>query len=87
MAQVKQQRRRLTRRIRQHRSWITMENDIQRHECRVLDVSSDGAKLLADIDVPIGSTFRLSVGPEAAVRRKCEVLWRKGRMIGAKFLA
>jgi len=85
MSQVKQQRRRSARRIRQHRSWITIENDIRSHECQVLDVSADGAKLLADIDAPIGSTFRLSAVPEALVRRKCEVLWRKGRMIGVKF--
>ena len=48
-------------------------------------MSANGAKLVADIEVPIGSTFRLSVVPQAIVRRKCEVVWRKGRVIGVKF--
>jgi hypothetical protein len=50
-----------------------------------LDVSADGAKLVADIEAPTGSTFRLSVVPKAIVRRECEVVWRKGRTIGVKF--
>ncbi len=85
--QLKQERRRLVRRSRRHPSWITTENDIRSHECRVLDVSANGAKLLADIDAPIGSKLRLSIVPHAIVRRECEVVWRKGRMIGVKFAA
>ena len=85
MPEVKQQRRSLVRRSRQHSAWIKIENDFRSHECQVLDVSANGAKLVADIEVPIGSTFRLSVVPQAVVRRKCEVVWRKGRVIGVKF--
>ena len=86
MPQVKQERRGLVRRSRQHPSWITIENDIRSHECRVLDVSANGAKLLADIDAPIGSKLCLSIVPNAIVRRECEVVWRKGRMVGVKFV-
>jgi PilZ domain len=85
MPQVKRERRGLVRRSRQHPSWITIDNDIRSYECRVLDVSANGAKLLADIDVPIGSKLRLSIVPHAIVRRECEIVWRKGRMIGVKF--
>jgi PilZ domain len=85
MPQVKEQRRRLPRRSRHHLSWITLENDIRSYECQVLDVSTDGAKLVADIEAPIGSTFRLSIVPQAIVRQKCEVVWHKGRVIGVKF--
>jgi hypothetical protein len=85
MLQVKEQRRRLARRSRHHLSWITIENDIRSYECQVLDVSADGAKLVADIEAPIGSSFRLSIVPNAIVRRECEVVWRKGRTIGVKF--
>jgi hypothetical protein len=85
MPQVKQERRRLVRRSRQHPSWISKENDIRSHECWVLDVSANGAKLIADIDAPIGSKLCLSIVPHSIVRRECEVVWRKGRMIGVKF--
>jgi hypothetical protein len=87
MPQVKEQRRRLARRSRHHLSWITTKNDIRSYECQVLDVSADGAKLVADIEAPIGSTLRLSIVPSGVVRRECEVIWRKGRVIGVKFMA
>jgi hypothetical protein len=87
MSQVKQQRRRLVRRTRQHPSWITIEGDIRSHECEVMDVSADGAKLIADIEARVGSKFRLSVVPEAVVRREYEVVWRRGHTIGVRFAA
>jgi hypothetical protein len=87
MPQAAQQRRRLQRRTRHHPSWITFENDVRSYECQILDVSTDGAKLVADIDAPIGTTFRLSAVLQAVVRRRCEVVWRKGRTIGVKFAA
>jgi hypothetical protein len=85
MPKVMQQRRKLVRRARQHPAWITIKNDIRSYECQVLDVSAGGAKLVADIETPIGSTFRLSIVPHGIVRKKCEVVWRKGRVIGVRF--
>jgi len=85
MPQVKEQRRKLARRARHHLSWITIAKDIRSYECQVLDLSADGAKLVADIETPIGSTFRLSIVPQAIVRQKYAVVWRKGRVIGVKF--
>jgi hypothetical protein len=87
MPQAGQQRHRLQRRTRHHPLWITFENDVRSYECQILDVSTDGAKLVADIEAPIGTTFRLSAVPQAVVRRRCEVVWRKGRTIGVKFAA
>jgi hypothetical protein len=79
------QRRRLTRKTRYHASWISFDRSIKSFECQVLDISADGAKLVADIAAPIGAMFRLSVVPQGVVRRRCEVVWRKGRTIGVKF--
>jgi PilZ domain len=80
------QRRRLQRRTRHHLSWISFDRSIKSFECEVMDISADGAKLTADIFAPIGSRFRLSAVPQAIVRRSCEVVWRKGRMIGVRFV-
>jgi len=33
------------------------DDDLVSHECQVLDVSLNGAKLVAVIDIAIGSTF------------------------------
>jgi hypothetical protein len=73
--------------MRNHPSWITFERDIQSHECQIIDIFGDGAKLVADVEPPIGSTFRLSAVPQAVVRRRCEVIWRRGRTFGVKFAA
>jgi hypothetical protein len=86
MSRAFQQRRRLIRRTRQHEAWITFDRGVQSFECQVLDISTDGAKLVTDIDAPIGTLFRLSAVPQAVVRRRCEVVWRKGRTVGIKFV-
>jgi hypothetical protein len=85
MPRAAPQRRRLLRRTRQHEAWITFDLGVQSYECQVLDISTDGAKLVTDIDAPIGTMFRLSAVPQAVVRRRCEVVWRKLRTIGVKF--
>jgi len=78
-------RKRPSRKARHHGAWITLDDDIRSYECRVLDVSAGGAKLVADIDALVGSSFKLSVAPRSLVRKPCEVVWRKGRVIGVKF--
>jgi hypothetical protein len=74
------------RKARQHAAWITFNGDLVSHECRVMDVSATGAKLRADIDMAAGTKFRLSTIPRALVNQRCEVVWRRGRIIGAKFV-
>jgi PilZ domain len=69
------------RRARQHAAWITFEDDFISHDCQILDVSLNGAKLTADIAVAIGSRFRLSAVPHALVRQQCEVIWRRGSLL------
>ena len=53
------------RRARQHTAWLTFDDDFVSHECQVLDVSLNGAKLVAEVAVEIGSRFRLSTVPHA----------------------
>jgi hypothetical protein len=78
-------RKRTPRKVRDNSAWITFDGDIRSHECRVLDVSAGGAKLLADVDALVGSLFKLSVAPHSLVRKPCEVVWRRGRQLGVKF--
>jgi hypothetical protein len=79
------QQRHLARKARNHCAWITFDGDIRSNECHVLDISPAGAKLTADIDASVGSSFSLSVAPKSLVRKPCEVVWRRGRQIGVKF--
>jgi hypothetical protein len=76
------------RRARQHTAWwLTFDDDFVSHECQVLDVSLNGAKLIAEIGVKIGNRFRLSTVPHAVVRQRCEVVWCRGKMFGVKFIS
>jgi len=45
------------RRARQHTAWLTFDDDFVSHECQVLDVSLNGAKLVAEIGVEIGNSL------------------------------
>jgi PilZ domain len=74
------------RRSRQQPAWVTFDDDFVSHECQVLDVSLNGAKIVADIDAAIGSRFRLSAVPNALTRQRCEVVWRRGRTLGIRFV-
>jgi hypothetical protein len=79
-------RKRVPRKARRHKAWITFDHDVRSFECQMFDVSAGGAKLAADIDAVVGTSFRLSVAPDSLVRKPCEVVWRRGRQIGVKFI-
>jgi hypothetical protein len=82
---VPKQRRSSGRKMRSHDAWITIEGDERSHQCKVADVSADGARLLSEADVTVGSRLKLSTSQHATVSRLCEVMWRRGRWIGIKF--
>lgn len=53
--------------------------------CMVTDISSDGARLYSETDMP--ETFTLSVSGEATqIQRECRVVWRLGGEVGVTFV-
>ena len=86
MARLKQPRS-SARKVRRHGAWITLDGDIRSYECQVVDISAGGAKLISDVDALIGSSLNLSVSPHAIVRRPCQVIWRRGRQLGVRFVS
>ncbi len=79
-------RRKTPRRSRQHSAWINFEDDIKSVDCRVCNISQDGAQLVADVDASIGSKIYLSTVPHSLSRRPCKIVWRRSRTIGVQFL-
>jgi hypothetical protein len=78
---------RLKRGIRRHRhqwAWVTLEGEATVHDCRVFDVSQNGAKVVIDVAAEIGTRFGLALVPYHP--RQCEIVWRRGRTLGIKFL-
>ncbi len=67
-------------------AWITVDDDMTKRECFVLDVSPGGAKIMTDAAMDVRDTFGLALVPAHPKRQPCEVVWRRGRTYGVKFL-
>lgn len=52
--------------------------------CFVLNISTGGAGLVVESDVPIPFSFELEIGDER-VRRRCHMVWRNDRQLGVSF--
>jgi hypothetical protein len=55
-------------------------------ECKTLDVSDTGAKLLWASDEEVPPEFILSLSPDGMIRRRCQVKWHEGQQIGVQFV-
>jgi hypothetical protein len=55
-------------------------------ECYILDISENGACLdVGDLAVP--KVFGLSLTAGGEVRRLCMLIWRKGELVGVRFIS
>jgi PilZ domain len=72
------------RRARFLSAWVKVEGRAL-CECRVLDISMNGAKVAVEITPEVPDRFELAfVGGNKS--RVCEVVWRRARMLGIKFV-
>jgi hypothetical protein len=53
--------------------------------CTVRDISRTGAGLKLDQDVPLPSSFLLSLTRDGNVRRSCELVWQLSVVAGVRF--
>jgi hypothetical protein len=67
------------------RAWIVINGRADR-ECSLLDVSSAGAKVIVDNGSEIPNCFELAFFHAVDKRQKCEVIWRRGKILGVKFV-
>jgi hypothetical protein len=72
------------RRVRHLSAWIVLAGRADQ-ECQVMDISVNGAKVVADIPSLVPSRFELTFMQGNAKRRVCNVIWRRGKMIGVQF--
>jgi hypothetical protein len=78
----REQRRQLHRRL----AWISADNGVTEYECHVLDLSSGGARIATDDVLDVRDRFELTLVKGHHKRELCEVVWRRGRTYGVKFL-
>ncbi len=75
------------RRSVQQAGWITLEGGFAARPCMVLDLSATGAKIVIDDPTSVTtSTVRLAFTRDARTGRDCDVVWRRGKTLGVRFV-
>ena len=66
--------------------WITLEGGFAARQCAVHDMSASGAKVTIDDPNTLPAKLRLAFSRDARTGRNCEVVWRRGKSVGVKFV-
>ncbi len=66
-------------------AWLTLGGFARRH-CKVLDLSSGGAKLFVDGPAFINGDLGLSLNMDVHKSSRCRMVWRDGNVIGVEFV-
>jgi hypothetical protein len=72
--------------LQKRRTWMSVDDGVTKIECFVLDASPNGAKIVTDAAIDVRDTFVLALVPQHPKQQGCEVVWRRGRTYGVKFL-
>ena len=66
--------------------WITLEGGFAARQCVVQDISTTGAKLMVDDPNLLPARLRLAFARDARTGRTCQVVWRRAKSVGVKFV-
>ena len=66
--------------------WITLEGGFAMRPCVVQDMSTTGAKITIEDPNVLPARLRLAFTRDARTGRKCEVVWRRGKSVGIRFV-
>ena len=66
--------------------WITLDGGFAARPCVVQDMSATGAKITIDDPNMLPARLRLAFERDARTGRNCEVVWRRGKSVGIKFV-
>jgi hypothetical protein len=66
--------------------WITLDGGFAARPCTVLDLSATGAKITVDDPQVVTAKARLAFSRDARSGRSCQVVWRRGKTLGVKFV-
>ncbi|WP_213737335.1 PilZ domain-containing protein [Bradyrhizobium sp. dw_411] len=66
--------------------WVTLDGGFAARQCVVQDLSNSGAKITLDDASVLTGKLRLAFSRDARTGRACEVVWRRGKSFGVKFV-
>ena len=67
-------------------AWITVDGGATDNECAVVDVSPGGAKIVTEVEFDVKDRLALTLLADHSKRHACEVVWRRGKTYGLKFI-
>ena len=70
----------------QQPGWITLEGGFAARQCVVQDLSGTGARIAVDHPNVLPGKLRLALSRDVRKGRNCEVVWRRGKSVGVKFV-
>jgi len=79
-------KKRETRKSMHQSGWITLEGGFAARPCVVQDMSTSGAKVTIDDPNTLPAKLKLAFSRDARTGRSCEVVWRRGKSVGIKFV-
>jgi len=74
------------RQLHKQPAWMTVDQGLTNRECFVLDVSPGGARIVTDVAIDVRDRFGLALVRDRPKHQSCEVVWRRGKTYGVKFL-
>jgi hypothetical protein len=74
------------RQLHKQPAWMTVDDGLTKRECFVLDVSPGGARIVTDVAIDVRDRFGLALVRDRPKHQSCEVVWRRGKTYGVKFL-
>lgn len=74
------------RQLHKQPAWMTVDEGLTNRECFVLDVSPGGARIVTDVAIDVRDRFGLALVRDRPKHQSCEVVWRRGKTYGVKFL-
>jgi hypothetical protein len=85
MALATKKKREVRKSLRQP-GWITLDGGFAARRCVVHNMSSTGARITIDDPNMLPAKLRLAFTRDARTGRPCEVVWRRGKSVGVKFV-
>lgn len=66
--------------------WITLDGGFAARRCLVQDLSPTGARISLDDAITLSGKLRLAFSRDTRSGRNCEVVWRRGKSAGVRFV-
>ncbi|WJR75065.1 PilZ domain-containing protein [Bradyrhizobium sp. NP1] len=66
--------------------WITLDGGFAVRRCVVDNISPSGAQVTVEDAAMLPATLRLALARDARTGHLCQVMWRRGKTVGVKFV-